>query len=51
MRINFGLDARVGKIKLAELGYELLSIAARGLELGAVVERCAVRMRASTCCA
>jgi glutamate--cysteine ligase len=27
-----GLDARAGRIKLAELGYELLSIAARGLE-------------------
>jgi glutamate--cysteine ligase len=27
-----GLDARAGKIKLAELGSELLSIAARGLE-------------------
>ena len=27
-----GLDARAGKIKLAEIGYELLSIAARGLE-------------------
>jgi len=29
---QLGLDARVGKIKLAELGYELLSIAVRGLE-------------------
>src|SRR5258708_33724745 len=29
---QLGLDARAGRIKLAELGYELLSIAARGLE-------------------
>jgi glutamate--cysteine ligase len=29
---QLGLDARVGRIKLGELGYELLSIAARGLE-------------------
>jgi glutamate--cysteine ligase len=29
---QLGLDARAGRIKLGELGYELLSIAARGLE-------------------
>ena len=32
IRAGHLFDARAGKIKLAEIGYELLSIAARGLE-------------------
>ena len=35
---KIGLDARAGKIKLQALGYELLQIAAKGLERATGVE-------------